>query len=214
MTRKRLAIWGARGHARVLTDIARLRDFEVVAFGDREKMASPVDDIPIYHGREHFIRAVKQHQAHYYAVAIGGSRGHQRLAIAAWLDSIGLEAITLKHPTAVVEPSAHVSIGAQLLAMAFVGASANVGSQAILNSRASLDHDSIVADGVHMAPGAIACGEVSVGRSAFLGAGSTVLPRIKIGAEAIIGAGSVVTRDIEQGATVVGVPARQRDPAP
>jgi UDP-3-O-[3-hydroxymyristoyl] glucosamine N-acyltransferase len=41
-------------------------------------------------------------------------------------------------------------------------------------------------------------------------AGATILPRIAIGADAVVAAGAVVVRDVPPGATVMGVPARER----
>lgn len=50
----------------------------------------------------------------------------------------------------------------------------------------------------------------TVKAGASLGAGCVVLPGVTIGAGATVGAGSVVTRDVPDGATVFGVPARQK----
>jgi maltose O-acetyltransferase len=52
-------------------------------------------------------------------------------------------------------------------------------------------------------------GRVVIGRRAFIGAGSTILPDTTIGDDAIVGAGSVVCRDVAPGTVAVGNPARE-----
>ncbi len=49
---------------------------------------------------------------------------------------------------------------------------------------------------------------IRVGRDAWIGGGSIVLPGVTIGEGSVVGAGSVVTRDVEAGVVVVGSPAR------
>lgn len=49
---------------------------------------------------------------------------------------------------------------------------------------------------------------------ASIGSGAVILGGVTVGAGARIGAGAVVTADVPAGATVVGVPARQRPPGP
>ena len=53
---------------------------------------------------------------------------------------------------------------------------------------------------------------VRIGSNVWIGAGALILPGVNVGDDALIGAGSVVTRDVPEGATVVGNPARMRDP--
>jgi maltose O-acetyltransferase len=52
-------------------------------------------------------------------------------------------------------------------------------------------------------------GRVRIGRGAFIGAGSTILPGVTIGDSAIVAAGSVVSRDVAPGDLVGGVPAKR-----
>ena len=47
--------------------------------------------------------------------------------------------------------------------MAAVGVDVTIGRQTIVNTNASVDHESILGDGVHIMPGATVAGEVMIG---------------------------------------------------
>ena len=97
-----------------------------------------------------------------------------------------------------------------MLAQALVVADSRLGDVCIVNHKASVDHECILGNGVHLAPGATVCGCVTIGNNVMIGAGSVVLPRLKIGSDALIGAGAVVTKDVPAGSIVVGNPGRSR----
>ncbi|HPN57619.1 MAG TPA: DapH/DapD/GlmU-related protein, partial [Chitinophagaceae bacterium] len=71
-----------------------------------------------------------------------------------------------------------------------------------------IDHECIIGDFTHIAPGAVLCGNVKVGRNTFIGANSVIRQGIIIGDNVTIGAGTVVVKDVPDGATVVGNPAK------
>ena len=54
----------------------------------------------------------------------------------------------------------------------------------------------------------ITCKPVHIGKKAWLGAGSTILPGITVGDNAVVGTGSVVTHDVAPNTIVAGNPAR------
>lgn len=116
----------------------------------------------------------------------------------------------VKHPAAIVSPSATIDEGTVVMAGTVIQAETTIGKHAIVNTSASIDHDCNVGDYVHIAPGAILCGEVEVGEGTLIGAGATVLPGISIGRWAVVGAGSVVTANVPDFAVVVGVPSKVR----
>ena len=115
---------------------------------------------------------------------------------------------TLVHHSAVVSTSAHIGENSHILAGAVIAPMVEIGEACIVNTNASVDHECVLAAGVHIAPGVTLCGCVRVGENTLIGAGSIVLPRIRIGANAVIGAGSVVTRDIPDCVVAFGNPAK------
>lgn len=116
----------------------------------------------------------------------------------------------LVHPSATIAFKCLVAGGAQIMAGAILQPGTTIGRNAIINTRASVDHDCVIGDHVHIAPGATLCGGVVVGEGAMIGAGATLVPGVKVGAGAMVGAGALVIRDVEKGETVTGVPARSR----
>lgn len=89
-----------------------------------------------------------------------------------------------------------------------MAADAQLGEACIANHRAVADHECVLGNGVHLAPGATLCGCVRLGNNVMIGAGAVVLPRVKIGENTIVGAGAVVVRDLPAGVVVAGNPAR------
>ncbi|MDQ6781426.1 MAG: acetyltransferase [Candidatus Eremiobacteraeota bacterium] len=207
---KPLVIWGARGHAKVLAEFAAVAGYSVVALFDNDAGAdTPLPGVPLYHGSQGFQRWRSAFPSSAeFAVAVGGARNEDRIALARMLRAAGLLPSTLIHPTAFVASSARVGEGCQVLAQASVCADAVLHADCIVNTAAVVDHECILMEGVHVAPGAVLCGCVTVGRCSFIGAAAVVLPRVRIGEHALVAAGAVVTHDVLAGSAVAGVPAK------
>jgi sugar O-acyltransferase (sialic acid O-acetyltransferase NeuD family) len=200
--------WGATGQAKVLRGCLDEAAFRLVALFDNEARPSPFTDVEIFYGQAGFHSWREKHRDPVAGwIAIGGSRGATRLRIQQELTDEGITFSVAKHRTAIVEPSAKIGAGSQLLAGCFVGVEAVLGRAVIINNMASVDHECRLEDGVHVAPGATLAGLVTVERFAMIGAGAVVLPRIRVGEGAIVGAGSVVTRDVPARMVVTGNPA-------
>lgn len=204
-------VWGSAGHAMVLADILSLDGRKILAFFDNNPDAAPsVSGIPLFIGERGFQRWLGNSRpdgAIAAAVAIGGARGKERVAILRMLAKAGLETPCLIHPGSSTSPAAIIGAGSHVFAMSVVAAGVCAGAGVIVNHGAVVDHECVLGDGCHVAPGAVLCGCVTLGENTFIGAGATVLPRITIGANTVIGAGSVVTRDIPPGSVAYGSPA-------
>lgn len=211
MTAQPLVIWGGTGHARVIREALDPKKWCVIAVFDQRTISSPFEDVPLFVGVNGFARWKREQPTSpriTACVAIGGSDGKSRLDTADFLESQGLNLINIIHRSGFMATTATCNDGCQVLAKAAVCTNVRLGRAVIVNTASSVDHDCVIGDGVHIAPGAHLAGEVVVGACAFIGIGAVILPRIHIGAGAIVGAGAVVTKDVPPGMTVVGNPAR------
>ena len=213
MTLREIVFWGASGQAKVLFEAIIEMDVRVVALVDNRLLSSPIAGVPVLAGAAGLddwldARSREAQADLYFSIAVGGARGQDRQQLFTDLLNRKLRPMTIVHSRAFVASNAVLGLGSQILAQSAVAAEATLGRSVIVNTAASVDHECVIHDYAHLAPGARLGGEVEVGPGAFIGMGALVLPRIKIGAFAIVGAGAVVTRDVPDGAIVVGSPAR------
>jgi len=210
--RLRYVLWGSSGHAKVLSSIIDLHGGRVVALFDNNPDAvSVLAGVPLFIGNVGFARWIMDESTREDLrglAAIGGARGRDRLTVHELFRSHGVRVEHLVHPLASVCRTASLGAGTQVLAQAVVASDTRIGEACIINHRAAADHECVLGDGIHIAPGATLCGCVTVGDNVMIGAGAVVLPRVRIGDNTIVGAGAVVTRDLPAGVVAVGAPAR------
>lgn len=211
---KRVAIWGASGHASVVADVVRLEGkYDVAGFivDDREHMPTQPGCSPIVGGREHLdsLRA-----AGVSMLIIGVGDCATRMQLAELVRNMGFSLATAIHPGAIVARGVHVGEGTVIVAGAVVNPGTAIGENVILNTSASVDHDCVIEDGAHVGPGCHLGGRVRVGTQAWLGIGTVVGDRITIGPKTTVGAGAVVVADLPAGVIAYGVPAKVVRSAP
>ena len=208
---KSYVIWGCLGHAKVLSSIITSQGGKVLAFFDNREVPSILPDTPIFTGERGFyewLSKTSNPSEITGLVAIGGHNGDARIKIHNLFHSAGMNLDTLVHPQAFVCHTAFLGKGSQILGQAVVAADARLGITSILNHKASVDHECVVGNGAHLAPGATLCGCVTLGDNVMIGANAVVLPRITVGANTLIGAGAVVTKDVPPSSIIVGNPGR------
>jgi len=208
---KKIILWGATGQSIVLEEFLSSVGYELVAvFDNNPEVKSPFPEIPIYHGIKGLETWKQKNKAKevFFLVAMGGERGKDRQEIQALLIKHGLTPATVVHPTAFVARNASIGKGSQIMAHATICARAKIGDACLINTSASVDHECIIENGVHIAPGAKLAGCVTIGQNSFVGIGAIILPRIKIGKNTIVGAGAVVTKDVPYNVVAYGNPAK------
>lgn len=116
--------------------------------------------------------------------------------------------VTARHPWSSIAPSATIGTGAMISAGVVVTPGAIIGRGVLLNTRSSVDHDTVVEDFAHVSCGATVGARVFIGADVLIGLGASVLSGCRVGARTTIGAGAVVVRDIPDDVVAFGNPAR------
>ncbi len=206
---RKIIVYGASGHAKVLLDtLERMGEYEI---------AGLIDDNPELEGREvlgHLVLGGGK-----ILVELGKTLGVEAGIVAVgdnWIRGVladkmakqGLELITAIHPSARISRGVRVGPGCAIMANAVVNADSLLGANVIINTAATVDHDNVIGDCVHLSPGVHLSGGVRIGAYSHLGTGTVVVPNVSIGESVSVSAGSVVTKDLPGGIMAAGVPAR------
>jgi acetyltransferase EpsM len=208
---RKLIVWGASGHARVVTDIVRLQgEYTIVGYLDSINPSRKGEMFlggMILGGDEQLGRLLER-GVEYLIVGFGDCMSRIRAADEAL--SKGYKLVTALHPNAVIADDVKIGEGTVVAAGAVINPAAIIGRNVIVNTSSSVDHECQVGDGAHICPGAHLSGSVRVERAAWIGTGASVRDRVQIGAGSIIGVGAVVVDDIPAGVVAYGNPAKVR----
>ena len=208
---KKVVIIGGRvdGHAKVVLEIIQARgEYQVAGFIDdvlfgtgvaiREiAVIGTMADLPVLAATYGLYGAI---------VAIGDNVIRRRLGIR--VKESGLQLINAIHPTVHLDSDVVVGEGNCFCQGVIIVAGTRIGSFVNIHTGATIDHDNIIEDGANLGPGVHTAGRVQIGRDAFLGTGTVVIPDCRIGEGVIAGAGTVIIDSVEPYSKIVGVPAR------
>jgi sugar O-acyltransferase (sialic acid O-acetyltransferase NeuD family) len=204
-----MVVIGGGGHTKVLISILKRLDYRLLGYTD------PMDRGPIlgvaYLGGDDILRSlIREHMGCFAAIGLGKvDASAARRALADRVGAIGFVLPPVISPTAIVNEGVDLGTGTVVFDGVVVNSGTVIEGLCILNTSCIVEHDCRLGDNVHVAPGAVVSGGVTVGANTMLGAGSTVVQDVSIVADCMVGAGSTVAYDLESPGTYVGSPARR-----
>lgn len=190
---KKVYLFGAGGHAKVVLDILQSNDIMVEEVFDDNKTMDSFMGIP-----------VSQVAKSPLIISVGNNAIRKKI-VTDFKDMRYDKAIS---KNALVSETVLIGDGTVVMQGAVIQSSVKIGKHAIINTSATVDHDCIIHDFAHIAPGANLCGGVEIGEGTLIGAGSVAIPGVKVGKWCNIGAGSVITSDIPDNVIAVGIPCK------
>ena len=200
----KLLIIGCGGHGKVVCDVAENYYGEIV-FADDNKKGEKILSYRVKYSVQEALDSEKCD----FIVAVGDNDARERLFYK-FLER-GFNPVSLVSPNAYIGQEVEIGVGSVVFAGAVINPCTKIGIGCIINTSASVDHDSYLGDFTHVCPGVHMAGTVKVGKGCFIGVGSTVINNITISDGVFLGAGSLVVKNIEKSGKYFGVPAKIKD---
>lgn len=204
---KKVIIFGAGGHARVIADIIKKSGDEIVGFLDdnADIQGKTIFDSKIVLG-DTSEESVKKYVDCYFIIGIGSNRVRKIISE----KYSNLKWYTAIHPSSIIGSDVSIKEGTVIMAGTVINTGTVVGKHCIVNTSSSLEHDNILEDYVHISPGSHLAGTVRISEGTWICTGVTIINNITIGKNNIIGAGATVIKNIEEeNSTFVGIPVKK-----
>lgn len=188
MSKPNLILIGAGGHAHACIDVIEQHNqFRIAGLvGMAEEIHTQHLGYSVIATDGDLPKLAREYQ--YALIAVGqilSSSTRQRLYQQAV--GLGFQMPVIASPTAHISRHTTIDAGTIVMHGAIVNVGARVGINCIINTRALLEHDTIVEDHCHISTGAILNGNVRIGAGSFVGSGSIVKEGVTLGEGCVVG---------------------------
>lgn len=197
---------GYSGHAFVVIDAALKADIPVNYYADKYEVSRNPFSLE-YIGFETQKNFEGWNKGYGFILGIGDNL--IRTEIAELVIEKKEKLLRVTHPATTISKNVEIGVGTFIAPHVSINALSRIGNFVILNTHSVIEHECVIEDGVHIAPGAVLAGNVKVGKRSFIGANAVIKEGVTIGADVLVGAGSTIIRNIENGKKVVGNPGRE-----
>ncbi|CEK10221.1 acetyltransferase [Legionella hackeliae] len=189
---------GAGGHARVVAELARLNNIEILGLVDIGLGQNTFWDNGIKClGSDEVINNFSPQEIDLLnGIGTLPGKSDTRCSVFNKFKACGFSFPPLIHPRAIVSSETQIEAGVQIMAGAIINPKARIGENTIINSGAIIEHDCIINEHVHVAPGAVLSGSVTLKQNVHIGTGAVIIQNIIIEESSIVGAGAIITQNV------------------
>ncbi|MEA1785804.1 acetyltransferase [Arenibacter sp. GZD96] len=207
---KNIVIIGASGHGSVVLDcIEKEGLFKVIGYIDSyKKKGKKHNGLDILGSEYEIPYLIEKHNVYGGIIAIGNNWIRQELVAKIAKLAPNFQYITVVHPSATIGKGAHIGRGSVIMPGVIVNCNSWVGDFCIINTNASLGHDSRMNNFSSLAPRVCTGGNFVLGKFSAICLGANIIENITVGEQTVIGAGSLVVTDIQPYVVAYGVPVK------
>lgn len=207
---EKIVLIGSSGHAKVIVDIVEKQArYEIIGFvDDFRPLGAQTLGYQVIGNESDLPQLINLHSITGGIIAIGDNDVRWEVATRIEVLCPHLTFVNAIHPGAIIGRGVVIGAGTVIMAGAIINPSCDIGDFCIINTKASLDHDSTMHDFSSLAPGVTTGGNCRVGRHAALGIGASLRHGISVGDYAVVGAQSMVLKDVEPYTVTYGSPAK------
>lgn len=203
---KKVFIFGYSGHAYVIIESFIAAGFTIAGYFDYHEAITNPYQIP-YFGFEGSVDVPSIVKSDFVFPSVGDNVIRAKLV--SFFEKHHLKQCVLIDPSAKVSYSSSIGLSSYVGLNSIINAQSQIGIGAIINTTAIIEHECVVQDFSHIAPAAVLCGNVRVGKGTFIGANAIVRNNISICSDVTIGSGSVVIKSIDEKGIWVGNPSKK-----
>ncbi len=208
--RRNIVLIGGGGHAKVIMDIVeRENKYIIVGLIDSfKKKGEKVLEYEVLGNENELPELMEKYSFDSGIIAIGNNwtrkQFHHKISAA----HPQFKFVSAIHPNAIIGKNCSIGYGTVIMAGVVINSDTVIKNFCIVNTSASVGHDSYLENYSSVAPKSGLAGGVKIGECTAVSMGAIVLQTLSIGDNCIIGASSLVNKNVNSNNIVYGIPGK------
>ena len=191
---KKIILIGGGGHCKSCIDvIEQEKKYKIAGIVDLpEKIGNKILGYTVFASDYDLPELAKNYD--YCLITLGQiGTAEKRIKLFELLKNLEMKFPVITSPTAYVSKHAEIEEGTIVMHGAIINAGAKVGKNTIINSKALLEHDSLIEDHCHVSTASVINGGVILRKGSFYGSGSISKQYVEIPENSFIKANSLIS---------------------
>ncbi len=207
---KNIVIIGASGHGSVVLDcIEKEGLYKVIGYIDSfKKKGKKHNGLEILGSEFDIPFLIGKHTLYGGIVAVGNNWIRKELVEKISNLAPEFQFVSVVHPSASIGNGVYIGQGSVIMPGVIVNCNSWVGDFCIINTNASLGHDSRMNNFSSLAPRVCTGGNFVLGKFSAICLGANIIENVTVAEQTIIGAGSLVINDVPGFVVAYGVPVK------